>query len=280
MKRLAIATLGVMVAVGLGACQKDDKKLREKLDNMEKKIDQNNQMLAQLAKGGGVAGRGGAAQAPQQQQRGPDPAKVYSIPIKDSPGKGSDEPLVVIAKVMEFACPACERSRPFVDELQKAFEGKPVRIAYKNFIVHPTRATIPAQAACASQRQGKYEAYEIALWEKGFKERKFDGKDDDMDDVTQLAKDTGLDLAKFKSDVEGPCKTFVQQEHDAMRQLGVGGTPTFFVNGRVLQKRTVDEVKKLIDEELAKADKAIKSGQATAANYYEEFIVKKGAKSM
>jgi protein-disulfide isomerase len=264
-----------MVALGLGGCQKDDKKLKDKLDNMEKKIDQINQQVAAIAKGGG-AGRGGQP----QQRRGPDPKKVYSIAIENSPGKGHDEPLVVIAKVMEFACPACERARPFVDQLMKEFEGKPVRIVYKNFIVHPTRATIPAQAGCAAEKQGKYKEYEIALWEKGFKARKFDGKPDDTEDVIALAKDTGLDVTKFKADLEGPCKAFVQKEHAAMRKLGVGGTPTFFVNGRVLQRRTVDEVKKMVNEEIAKAEKQIKAGKATAANYYNEFIVKKGAKAM
>ena len=212
-------------------------------------------------------------------RRGPDTDSVYSIPVDQSPGVGPKDAKVVIVEVMEFACPACERARPFVDSLIDEFKGTSVRIAYKQFVVHPTRATIPAQAACAAHRQGKHAAYESALWEQGFKAGKFDGKPDDTDDVTELARGVGLDITKFKRDLSGFCKTYVQDEQEALRKIGIGGTPTFFVNGRVLQQRTVDEVKKMVAEEMVKADERI-AGGTRAADYYESWIVGKGKTSL
>jgi protein-disulfide isomerase len=202
---------------------------------------------------------------------------IYSIPVDESPGIGPENAKVVIVKAMEFACPACERARPFVESLVEEFAGQSVRIAFKHFIVHPSRATIPAQAACAAHRQGKYFQYEDKLWE-GFNARKFNGAADDTDDVIELAGGLGMNMTEFKRDLEGHCKTYVQDEHSAMRKIGIRGTPTFYVNGRELSQRTVAKVKEMVEEELALADQRIADG-TRASDYYETWVVGQGRKA-
>lgn len=202
---------------------------------------------------------------------------VYSIPVDESPGIGPKDAKVVIVKALEFACPACERARPFVQQLVDEFQGQSVRIAFKHYIVHPTRATIPARAACAAHRQGKYLAYEDKLWE-GFNARKFDGNDD-TDDVIELAGGLGMNMTEFKRDLTGYCKTLVQDEHDLFGRIGIRGTPTFYVNGRVLDKRTVARVKEMVAEEMALADDRIANG-TRADDYYDTWIVGNGRKAM
>jgi protein-disulfide isomerase len=215
---------------------------------------------------------------PTPTRRGPDPAVVYSIPVQDNPFWGPADAKVTIVKAMEFACPACERARPFVDELEKEFLGESVRFVYKTFVVHPTRATLPARAGCAAHLQDKFFAIYPLMWD-AFAARKFDGKPDDEQDLLDVAAQVkGMDMKQFEVDMAGVCVNIVTSDHGELRKIGVGGTPTFFVNGRVLTERTVDAVKKLVTEELASADERIANGSAQA-DYYIEWVVQKGKTS-
>lgn len=207
-------------------------------------------------------------------RRGPDPELVYSIPVKNNAFWGPADAKVTIVEAMEFACPACERARPFVDQLEQEFQGRSVRFVFKSFVVHPTRATLPATAACAAHMQGKYFDMVPLLWDT-FTARKFDGKDDEQDVLDVAKKIAGIDMSQFELDMAGPCVDVINNDQAELRRANTAGTPTFFINGRVLTERTVDAVKKMVTEQLALADERIAAG-AAQAQYYEEWIVAKG----
>jgi predicted DsbA family dithiol-disulfide isomerase len=146
-----------------------------------------------------------------------------------------------------------------------------------HYIVHPDRASLPAYAACAAQQQGKFEAYERAVWDKLY------GKTDYTEDnLTGLAKELGLNTDKFKKDMSSDaCKGQVQEQMKRLSAVGVGGTPAFLINGRFLSgARPVEQFKAIIDEELKKAETAIAAGKASAENYYQKMVVEQGKKSL
>jgi predicted DsbA family dithiol-disulfide isomerase len=182
---------------------------------------------------------------------------------------------VTVVEAFEFACPACEKTRGVLDEMAKAYP-KDVRVVYRTFLIHPPVATIPAQAGCAANKQGKYSEMAELIWEKGFNA----GRDLSAENMLKLAGEAGLDAAKFKTDMNGEeCVKFVQEEHESLAKLGVRATPSIFVNGRYLARRAPDQFKALIEEELAKAKQRI--GQGTKpADYYKEWVLEKGAKQI
>ena len=132
-------------------------------------------------------------------------------------------------KAFEFACGYCQRVRPTLEQLKKDY-GDKIKIVYKNYVVHPNTATIPAQAACAAHKQGKYKEMYDLIWEKGFKTRQFGA-----DNMEKLAKELRLDANKFKSDMNGAeCKGKVRSDMRQLAAVGTRGTPAFYINGRFL----------------------------------------------
>jgi protein-disulfide isomerase len=171
-----------------------------------------------------------------------------------------------------------------MDEIEKAY-GDDVRFVYKHFVVHPQTATIPALATCAAQKQGKFWQMKQAIWESAWElEPRPRMKDPALlgaDNMEKVAKEVGLDVAKFKADMNGEeCKARIVADQRELSAVGVDGTPAFFVNGRPISgAQPFPSFKAVIDEELKKADDAIKAG-TKPEEYYQKVVVEKGKKSV
>ena len=115
-----------------------------------------------------------------------------------------------------------------------------------------------------------------AIWERGYKaERNLS-----VANMEQIADDLGLNMRKFKRDMNGDqCRERIRRDQEQATRVGARGTPSFFINGRFLSgARPIDQFKTLIDEELDKANKAIRGGIKKRAYY--DHIVKTGKKSL
>jgi protein-disulfide isomerase len=165
---------------------------------------------------------------------------------------------------------------PTIEQLLKDYP-KDVRVVYKHFVVHPQQATIPALAACAADKQGKFHQMYSQIWEKGFSAN----RNLSQENMEKIAGDVGLNMQKFKADMEGDCKKIIRDDQQQMAQVGVGGTPAFYINGRFLSgARPIEQFKALIDEELKKANERIGKEGTTAGNYYQKWVLEKGKKSL
>jgi protein-disulfide isomerase len=204
---------------------------------------------------------------PPPRRRGPDPAKVYSVAVGNSPVEGPAAAKVTIVVGGEYACPYCQRVRATLKELQAKY-GAELRIVHKSFIVHTQTATTPALAACAAHKQGKWRAMDDRLWARSFAERRYD-----QDFMLVLARAAKLDMRRFEADLNGDaCKTEIDSEQAQLAAIGVSATPSFFINGRFLSgAQPVAAFSALIDEELAKANAAIQGGVA-AKDYYDTIV--------
>ena len=142
--------------------------------------------------------------------------------------------------------------------------------------MHPQTATVPALAACAAHKQGKFVEFNRVLWERSF------GKDGSEAFMAKLAKDLGLDVVRFQKDLNGSeCKQGIEDDHKMLAAIGVTGTPAFFVNGRFLSgARPIEQFKVVVDQELDKAKQRIGKDGVTAANYYEKVVVAAGKKTL
>jgi predicted DsbA family dithiol-disulfide isomerase len=149
-----------------------------------------------------------------------------------------------------------------------------VKVVYKHYVVHPQVATTPALAACAAHRQGKFKEMEHLIWEKGFKAN----RNLSAENMETLAKEAGLDMGKFKADMNGEeCKKIVQQDQAQLAAVGTRGTPAFYINGRFLSgAQPLPAFKAIVDEELKKANERISKEGAKVETYYNEYVLKKG----
>lgn len=131
--------------------------------------------------------------------------------------------------------------------LEQVLENNPdtVKIVLKNFPLNFHKFAKPAAlAALAAGNQGKYWEFHDAL----FKVPKLNATS-----VDTIATALGLDVKKLKEDMVSPQiqQKLAKDAFDA-QEAGVRGTPTIFINGKLLKERTLPAIQKIIDEELPK----------------------------
>ncbi|HVK88680.1 MAG TPA: thioredoxin domain-containing protein [Kofleriaceae bacterium] len=295
---VALAAVGSLVG-----CQSADQNIEKKLDDilaMKKDIAD---IKAAIAKGGIGAG----AQAQRPQRREPDRAKTYAVPIEGDAFDGPADAKVTLIKAYDYACPYCEKVRPTMEELRQKY-GNDLRIVSKQMVVHPNNAMAGALAFCAANLQGKAKQMDALVWDKGFKVRNLDNSTvaaappaamaekggaaappanqkcwdtaEGCKNVVGYAQELGLNVEQFKADMKGKCEQLVQKDMSDLQKLGVGATPSFFINGRFLSgAMPIENFSALIDEELKKANERVQQG-TPAAQYYNQWVLAKGEKSI
>jgi protein-disulfide isomerase len=269
-RHLVIAAL----LVGAAACQKSDAAkgseapkgdLEARVARLEKKMDKIVTILQQVL--------------PPAET---DPAVTYSVPVApEDPVIGPADAKVTLIEGYEFACPYCWRAVPTIDKVLAEYP-KDVRVVSKYILIHGAPALPPAMAACAASRQGKYPEMKKLLWARLFNaEGQMQQDQFTAENMEKLAAEVGLDAAKFKTDFAGEsCQAWVKKSQEALQPVGTSGTPSFYVNGRHINGAVpFEQFKTIIDEELAKADKAIASG-TKPGEYYEQVVVAKGEKKV
>ena len=181
-------------------------------------------------------------------------------------------------------CPYCFMVNPTVEKILQKYP-KDVRLVSKYLLIHGQPAIAPGMAACAAAKQGKYPQMKAALWNHIFTtvEGRPSIHQDQVtpDAIEKIAQEAGVDVAKMKQDMTGPdCSEWLAKSRAALNPVGANGTPAFFINGRYISGAQPFEVfDKVIQEELAKADKAIADG-VPKARYYDDQIVAKGVKKV
>lgn len=216
---------------------------------------------------------GSAPAAAPKKRAEPDGKDVYAVDITGAPSRGPADALVTMVRATDYACPYCEKSRATMDELMARYP-KDLRIVYVPLIVHPAVATLPAEAACAAQKQGKFFEMDELIWTKSFVARDFS-----QNQLEILAASLALDMDQFRADMSGPCVSEVSDAMAAIMKFGAGATPTFYINGRYMAGAwPAENFAVVIDEELALAKKRVKAG-TKKKKYYQAWVLGKGKKA-
>jgi protein-disulfide isomerase len=185
----------------------------------------------------------------------PAEATVYRIPMDDSPVRGPSDALVTLTEFSDYQCPYCRQANTTVQQVERKYAGK-IRVVMKQFplvSIHP-QARPAALAALAAGAQGKY-------WE--MHDKLFASPQLDPATLEGYARELGLDVERWKRDQQDPkLAAIITRDTDLGSNVGVGGTPAFFVNGRRLPggAAPLDAFSTLIDEELAKGEAMVRQG--------------------
>lgn len=115
------------------------------------------------------------------------------------------------------------------------------------------------------------------IWDKAYAVRDFS-----PGNMEKLARQAKLNMKRFRNDRDGACKDLVRRDQSDVSKVGTTGTPAFYINGRFLSgARPIEQFKKLIDEEMAKAKQRIRQDSSlNRGNYYEREVVNKGLKTL
>jgi thiol-disulfide isomerase/thioredoxin len=151
--------------------------------------------------------------------------RVRTIDVGDSPYKGPASAPITIVEWADFECPHCRHASPVFEKLVDDYAGK-VRLVFKVYPLpgHP-HGDSTARAVVAAMNQGKFWEMHHALFahQNALEPR----------DVESYAKDIGLDLKKFKADLETEATVDrVARDRKQAEKLAITGTPTVYINGR------------------------------------------------
>ncbi|MDQ3362814.1 MAG: DsbA family protein [Actinomycetota bacterium] len=115
---------------------------------------------------------------------------------------------------------------------EKYVKDGTLRLEWKDFPYQGQESLDAALAARAAQGQGAFWEYHDLVYENqssgnsgGYNE----------ESLTALAEEAGLDVDRFEGDLRSArYEEVVQADFREGQDLGISGTPTFYINGRVL----------------------------------------------
>lgn len=127
---------------------------------------------------------------------------------------------------------------------------KDVKLVYKNYPLPSHMAARPAAiAAMAAAEQGKFWEFHDRLFQDyaGLNEKK----------IQEIAEALRLDVAKFEA-AKRSARVLDAIDRDVReaQAIGVRGTPTIYVNGRLVRNRSLEGLRDLIDRAIENRGKA------------------------
>ena len=198
---------------------------------------------ATVAELGEALAAGAPSAARREPRRGRDPNQRVEIPLGDSPVRGPEKAQVTIVEYSDFRCGYCARAVPTLIQLIERYDGR-VNLVYKHFPVLGGSSPDAAAAAEAARLQGKF----WEMHDRIFRHQR------ELSDAryAQWAGELGLDVERFERDRKSEAvRARVERDQQEAMRLGVSGTPSFFINGRLLVGALpIEEFQRIIDEEL------------------------------
>lgn len=171
-------------------------------------------------------------------------AKV-EVPIRtDDPVKGNSGAKVTIVEFSDFECPFCGRAQQTLKQIEEAYKDQ-VRFVFKQFpLPFHTNAPNAALASLCAQDQGKFWEYHDKLFANQTALS--------PQDLKKYAQELGLNAGEFSACLENKkYQAQVDQDMKDGQTAGVGGTPAFFINGRLVSgAQPFENFKTIIEEEL------------------------------
>jgi len=154
------------------------------------------------------------------------PREPERIDISGAPCRGSASAPVTMVVFSDFQCPFCGLGAKLTEAVEHE-AGDRLRVCFKHWPltrIHP-RAQLAAQAAVAAQLQGKFWQMHDRLYGNQ--------KDLDRGDFADHARELGLDVERFKRDLDSEAvRGRVAADVAEADRLQLDGTPTFLINGR------------------------------------------------
>lgn len=166
-----------------------------------------------------------------------------------APDKSNTTDKVEIVLYSDFQCPYCAQFAPAIRQIEaKGIDGIKTTVRFKNFplSIHPN-AQLAHQAAMAAKEQGKFwEMHDLLFANQSRVQRV---------DLLGYAKKLGLNVTRFERDLDSPrIKQSIAADMAEANKLGVSGTPTYTISGKVYSgTKPFEQLKELIGGEQRRA---------------------------
>ena len=172
---------------------------------------------------------------------------VFPVEAGDAPFLGGKDAKVTIVEFSDFQCPFCSKGAKIITKLKKKY-GNKIKVAFKNFPLpfHNQAKGAALAGLCANEQSTeKFWKMHDLMFENQTKLS--------AEGLEGLATKAGVDIAKFKSCVsKNTYLAKIDRDMAEGKKVGVKSTPTFYVNGQLINgAQPVEVFSELIDKELA-----------------------------
>lgn len=166
-----------------------------------------------------------------------------------SPILGPEEAPVTIVEFFDPACEACRAFYPVVKDIM-AEHGDAVRVVLRYTPFHGAASEEAIKVLEAARMQDIYETVLEAILRE--QPRWASHGSPEPGRILQIAGSAGLDVEAARTQMLAPdVVAILNQDRADVETMGVRGTPTFFVNGRLLDPFGEVELRTLVAEEVA-----------------------------
>lgn len=182
----------------------------------------------------------------------------YKTQLGDSPAVGPDDALVKVFIVSDFQCPVCRRAAEGMATIFGKNRGKVQFVFWQNPLEMHRKAMPTAKASMAAFAQGNFWDYHDLMFQNQ--------RAANPEDLLNYASQIGLDIERFKSDMESEAiLKKILSDQAASVLLGARGTPSFIINGRKqVGWGSAAGIESLVQRELREMEKLIAGGKSRA----------------
>lgn len=166
-----------------------------------------------------------------------------------APKLGPSNPDVHLVEFLDPECESCREFYPYVKMILQEHPEK-IQLVVRYAPFHPN-SKFAIKILEAARKQGKYwEALEVL-----FRYQPYWGSHHNPQPelIWKYIPEAGVDVERLKADMNDPeIDRMIEKEIAAVQELGIRGTPSFFVNGKPLETFGFENLKTLIESELKK----------------------------
>jgi protein-disulfide isomerase len=184
----------------------------------------------------------------------PEGTKEPLTPLDDDPVLGSPDAPVTIIEYSEYLCPYCRRfaleTLPLIEE-EYIDTGK-VKLVFRDFPGHGQPAAAIAMVPECAADQGKFWEMQLLLFERA---EEWSESEDILETFRSYAEEIQMDPNELTNCLElGTPWDRIMEDYQLGQQDGVSGTPSFLINGSVIEgAQPFEEFQRVIEEQLAKS---------------------------
>ncbi|WP_339928672.1 DsbA family protein [uncultured Brevundimonas sp.] len=163
-------------------------------------------------------------------------------PAAGEPTFGPVDARVTVTEFFDYRCPYCKMAAPQYLAIMQA--NPDVRFVFREWPVldqgEDVTSQYAARAALAAHAQGKYLAVHKALMAQSALS---------IDGIDRILEANGVDLPKARAAMAtADTSRILADVHTGAASLGLEGTPTFFINGKVTATNNPADLSRLITE--------------------------------
>lgn len=178
----------------------------------------------------------------------PSGGDTSELLVRDNSPRLSEGGEAVFVEFLDFECEACLALYPVIEDLREE-HGDRVTFVVRHMPLHGNSVNA-ALAAEAAAEQGEFEVMYKRLFETA--EEWGHQEASQRDAFFGYAEDLGLDMERFTAAYDDPATLErIEQSYQDGQTLGVSGTPTFFLDGEMLNPQSVTDLEDAFDAVLS-----------------------------